>query len=158
MTDDLTRMWEKFSLIEEEDDEVQVQANDFQAVTSRGRFCVVGKLVESQYVSKEILKNTLQRWWKVVGTMIFKVSGENLFIIKFDNENDKNSVLKGRLWVFDKTLFLMENYNDRTPLMKLTFDKVAFWVKMHYLPLGCMGREVGQKIGLSVGVVEEVDT
>ena len=29
---------------------------------------------------------------------------------------------------------------------------------MFYLSLGCMSREVGRKIGSSVGIVEEVDT
>jgi hypothetical protein len=31
-------------------------------------------------------------------------------------------------------------------------------VRMNNLPLACMGREVGLKIGGSVGRVEEVDT
>jgi hypothetical protein len=33
----------------------------------------------------------------------------------------------------------------------------AFWVRMYDLPLVCMGKNVGYKIGASVGEVEDVD-
>ena len=39
----------------------------------------------------------------------------------------------------------------------LDFEKATFWVRMFHLPLACMGRDIGFKIGASVGVVEDVD-
>ena len=64
----------KFSLLEEKDAEVDVQAKDFTEVTSRGRDCVVGKLVANRYVCKETIKNTLQCWWRAT-SMSFKAWG-----------------------------------------------------------------------------------
>jgi hypothetical protein len=43
------------------------------------------------------------------------------------------------------------------PLTQMGFEIAAFWVRMYNLPLVCMGREVGYKLGGTVGVVEEVD-
>jgi hypothetical protein len=40
---------------------------------------------------------------------------------------------------------------------QLEFDKAAFWVRMYQLPLDCMGRELGQKIGAFIGEVEDID-
>ena len=158
MADDLSRMWENFSLAEDEDAAVDVKFNDFQEVSSWGRVCIIGKLVSDRYVSKETIKSTLQRGWKSTGTMTFKVLGENLFIVEFENERDKKRVLKGRPWVFEGALFLVEDYDDRTTPTNINFDKASFWIRMFQLPLGCMGREVGRKIGATVGVVEAVDT
>ena len=90
--------------------------------------------------------------------MTFKVLGENLFLTEFENGRDKKRVLEGRPWVFEGALFLMEDYDARIPPGKITFDKASFWIRMHQMPLGCMGREVGHKIGSTVGIVEEVDT
>ena len=59
MADDRSRMWEKFSLIDEKDEEVDVQVTNFKDVTLKGRDCVVGKLVADRYVSKETMKTTL---------------------------------------------------------------------------------------------------
>lgn len=89
MVDDLSRIWENFSLADDEDEALDGQAKDSQEVTTWGRNCVTGKLVSDQYMSKETVKNTLQRWWKSKGTMNFKVLGENLFIIEFELEQDK---------------------------------------------------------------------
>jgi hypothetical protein len=52
----------------------------------------------------------------------------------------------------------VEDYNDQTTPVKLTFGKAAFWIRMIDLPLGCIGREVWHKIGSTVGTVVEIDT
>lgn len=56
------------------------------------------------------------------------------------------------------SLFLVEDFDGCTSPLKLNFDKASFWVRMLNLPLACMGRELGLKLGVSVGMVEEVDT
>jgi hypothetical protein len=40
---------------------------------------------------------------------------------------------------------------------KWSLSMQAFWVRMYDLPLVCMGKNVGYKIGASVGEVEDVD-
>jgi hypothetical protein len=158
MAEDLSRMWENFSLADDEEEAVEVQATDFQEVTTWGRDCIIGKLVTDRYVSMEAVKNGLQRGWKSKGTQKFKVLGENLFIIEFEFEQDKKRVLEGGPWDFEGSLFLVEDYDDRTTPANIKFDRASFWIRMSQLPLGCMGREVGRKIGATVGVVEAVDT
>ena len=44
-----------------------------------------------------------------------------------------------------------------TPPTQLEFENVAFWIQIFNLPLGCMGKEIGRRIGATVGEVEEVD-
>jgi hypothetical protein len=51
----------------------------------------------------------------------------------------------------------MKDFDGLTPPRKMKFETASFWVQIHNLPLACMNREVGYKIGSSVGVVEEVD-
>lgn len=40
---------------------------------------------------------------------------------------------------------------------ELEFEKAAIWVRIFNLPLACMGRDFGHRLGSSVGRVEEVD-
>jgi hypothetical protein len=54
--------------------------------------------------------------------------------------------------------FIVEDYDGIKSPSQFTFDKAAFWVRMINLPLACMEREIGRKIGSSMGVVELVDT
>jgi hypothetical protein len=58
-------------------------------VVSRGNFSVVGKLVVDRLVSKETIKTTPKRWWRLSESFNFKVLGDNLFLIEFEQARDK---------------------------------------------------------------------
>ena len=158
MAEDLANVWAKLSLFEEEEVDIDVQKNDFRSVSSRCQACIVGKSVANRYVSMETIKNNLLQWWRISGTLSFKVIGENLFLIEFEHGKDKKQVLEGKTWVVEGNLFLVEDYDWHISSTKLKFDLTSLWVCMSYFPLGCMSREVGRKIGSLVGIVEKVDT
>lgn len=73
--------------------------------------------------------------------------GDNLFLVDFINERDKKRVLEGRPWVFEGNLFAIEGYDGLTSPLKFPFDRAAFWIQMHNLPLACMSLAIGHQIG-----------
>jgi hypothetical protein len=158
MADELPRLWEKFNLTETEDVELEIPGGKFQKVVSRGKTCIIGKLIADRLVSKELLKDSLSRWWKIKGEPSFKVLGDNLFLIDFTYKEDKERVLARQSWVFENSLFLIEDFDGTAAPTEFTFDKASFWVQMTNLPLGCMGKEIGEMIAASVGVVQAIDT
>jgi hypothetical protein len=158
MAEQLTQMWKNLSLAEDECVEWEAPVGEWEDVSSRGKNCVVGKLIADHQVSKETIKKSLLRWWKISDTISFKVLGENLFLVEFITEEDKKRVLDGRPWGFEGGLFLIEDFDGRTSPSELTFEKAAFWIRMVDLPLACMRREMGRMLGSSVGEVEAVDT
>lgn len=122
----LSKLIENFSLMEEESVSLEVQEVDLEGAVNRGKLYLVGKILADRVVSKEIIKSSLLRGWKLMGTSTFKVLGENLFIIKFQCSWDKYSVLKGSPWTFEGHLFAMEDFNGLTPPTQIPFDKTAF--------------------------------
>jgi hypothetical protein len=96
--------------------------------------------------------------WQPAGNLSIQSLGDNLFVMDFEYAWEKARVLEGRPWVFDGTLFAVENFDDTIPPTRMEFDKAAFWVRMFNLPLACMGRDFGIQLGGTVGEVEEVDT
>lgn len=106
--------WPNHSLLEEECEEVEIFKEEVHIVATRGQLCIVGKLVVDRYVSKETIKNALLKWWKPLGSIFFKVLGENLFLIEFENSRDKEKVLEGRPWVFEGALFLVKDFANRS--------------------------------------------
>jgi hypothetical protein len=65
--------------------------------------------------------------------------------------------MEGRPWLFDGNLVSLAEFDGITPPSKMNFDKESFWMRRYNLPLACMSKEVGHKIGSSVGEVEEID-
>jgi hypothetical protein len=158
MADEISSLWANLSLAEEEDRELEIQKTEVKGAINRGQLCIIGKLLSERIVSKETIKDSLLGWWRIKGFSTFKILGGNLFLIEFEKASDKARVLEGRPWVFEGNLFLVEDFDGRTSPSEFTFDWASFWVRMINLPLACMGREVGLKLGAFVGQVEEVDT
>jgi hypothetical protein len=157
MTEDVTRMWEKFNLLEVESVGIKTQEVDFEPLVVRGSTCVVGKLLADRVVGKEIIKTPLIRAWKPTERVSFKTVGENTFLIEFANEWDKARIMEGRPWTFDGDLVSLVEFDGLTPLAELEFEKAAFWVRMFNLPLACMSKDMGMRIGSTMGDVEEVE-
>jgi hypothetical protein len=157
MAEDIPNPWPNHPLLEEEDEEVDILEEEVHSVAARGQLYVVGKLIGDKYVSKETLKTALVRWWRPEKSVCFKVLGENLFLIEFEKSEDKKKVLDGCPWAFKGDLFLVEDFTGQSSPTEISFDRASFWVRMLRLPLVCMEREVGKKIGATVGIVEEVD-
>jgi hypothetical protein len=158
MAEDLSMLWTNLSLAEEEDVELEIQTTEVKGAIQRGKNCAVGKLVSDRIISKETIKSKLLRLWKLKESFTFKILGGNLFLLEFDLARDKERVIEGQPWSFEGNLFMLEDFDGRTSSSEFTFDKASFWVCMTNLPLACMGREVGLKLGASVGQVEEIDT
>jgi hypothetical protein len=137
---------------------LKYRGENFKKVVSRGKTCIIGKLIADRLVSKEVLKDSLSRWWKIREELSFKVLGDNLFLIDFTYKEDKERVLARQSWVFENSLFLIEDFDRTVAPTEFTFDKASFWVQMTNLPLGCMGKEISEMIGASVGVVQAIDT
>jgi hypothetical protein len=106
MADDLTSMWGKFSLMEEEDAKVSFQKVELHDGVTFGQACVLGKLLSDKMVSREMIWQSLVQWRKLEECISFKVLGENLFLIEFTNPKVKERVLEGRPWVFEGKSFL----------------------------------------------------
>jgi hypothetical protein len=157
MEEDLAKKWERFNLLDAETEEVEAPDAALEPLVDRGTACAVGKLLAERTVGKEVLKTPMIRAWQPTGWVSFKNLGPNLFLIEFQHEWDKVRIMEGRPWQFDRDLFSMADFDGRTPPSELEFEKVPFWVRMYDMPLACMSREMGQRIGASMGVVEEVD-
>jgi hypothetical protein len=95
MADDLSKMWETFTLTKSEDLEFDIPRGEFREVVPRGQVCIVGKLISKQMVIMEALKASLIRLWKPSGNLSFKVLGENLFLIDFVELGAKNEFWQG---------------------------------------------------------------
>jgi len=80
-----------------------------------------------------------------------------LFVVEFDKVNNKLRILEICPWIFDGFLIILANFDGFMPPLEMVFKYASFWVQMYDLPLVCMGKNVGYKIGASVGEVEDVD-
>jgi hypothetical protein len=79
----------------------------------------------------------LLHWPCALASKTYKILSINLGSI-WHNKDGKR-ILKGRPWVFEGSLFIIEDFDGQSSLSNFTFDKAAFWVRMLDTPLACTG-------------------
>jgi hypothetical protein len=65
--------------------------------------------------------------------------------------------LAGRPWAFERQILVIDDFDGKTPPSQMIFTSTPIWVQVHDLPLLCMSKAVGAKIGESLGRLEDID-
>ena len=61
----------------------------------------------------EAMKNALCNVWKSIFGMSNKEVRDRLYIFKFENQMDKERVLMRQPWTFNKSLFVLQDFDGR---------------------------------------------
>jgi hypothetical protein len=51
-------------------------------------------------------------------------------------------------------MLVINEYDRNKPPSQLEFSQSPFWVQVHNMPLVCMNKNVGTKIGSSMGILD----
>ena len=89
--------------------------------------------------------------------MVFKEVQDNVWLFEFTDGDDKQRVLNGWSWSFDRQILVFNDFDGSTPPSQMKFTHSPFWVQVHDMPMLCMNKAVGTKIGESLGELEDVD-
>jgi len=157
MEEELARMWGNLALNEEENEGISVASEELDYMIGRGSLCLIGKVLVDRFVPKDSIRGPLMRAWNPAGEVSFKVIGGNMFVADFELAEDKGRVLEGRPWLVDGSLVSLLEFDGLTPPVQMSFDKSPLWIRMYHLPLACMDKKFGLKIGATVGEVIELD-
>ncbi|CAL9002135.1 unnamed protein product [Prunus brigantina] len=148
-------------LTEDESDAIQVGQNDIEDVGERLKTSLVGKVLTTNAFNREAFKQTMVKIWSTAREVVVKDIGETLFLFIFATEADRQKVLRGGPWNFDKALVLLETPDGSVAPSKMILNYADFWVQVHNVPLSCMstnmGRQIGNSFGRCLDVMEGMD-
>ena len=157
MVDELEDLCGKISLTEEE--RIRIKVDEFEVSDARivvGK-CLVGKVWADKIVNKEAFKSVLSTIWRTAWGVKFKDFKDNVWLFEFSDQIDKRRVMDGMPWSFDRQNLVLNEFDGSIPLSQLEFNRFPFWIQVHDMPLICMNKSVGTKIGNSLGELVEVD-
>jgi hypothetical protein len=80
-----------------------------------------------------------------------------LWLFEFSDALDKNWIMEGRPWSYDRRILVLNDFDGWTPPSQLDFSHSPIWVQVHDMPLLCMNKAMGTKIGDSLGKLLDVD-
>jgi hypothetical protein len=65
----------------------------------------------------------------------FKELQDNMWIFEFSELVDKERVMEGRPWSYDRQILVLNEFDGSTPPSKMDFTQSPIWVQVHEMPL-----------------------
>jgi hypothetical protein len=157
MAEEIEKLCGKISLTGGENKGLIICEGELAGGRERADRCLVGKVGSDRRVNKEAFQTVLSQLWRTVGSVMFKEVQDNIWLFEFTDKDDKERVLEGRPWSFDRHILVLNDFDGSIPPSQMEFTHSPFWVQVHDMPLLCMNKAVGMRIGESMGEVEDVD-
>ena len=147
--EDLSVMWKKLSLSEEEENEYSDQIFE----TTRGKVLAT-KFFTRRVLNMEAIAQTFKQLWQTKKSFEIKGMGSHMVLFVFSDKMDTDRVLLGEPWSYDKHLVSLRRMEKTVAVKDLVFDKTFFWIQVHDLPVGDMNPDAVAEIGKVCGEVQ----
>ncbi|KAL0001421.1 hypothetical protein SO802_015202 [Lithocarpus litseifolius] len=146
--DNLSVMWETFSLTETEGHKYRVCGN-----SGDGPYLLAARFFTGRVLSLEAIARTFKLLWHVKKGFVVRDMGNHCVLFVFMEESDIDKVLAGEPWSFDKNLVALKRVSRPAEVRGLNFDWVSFWIQVHDLPLGSLNMRIASDIVSTAGMV-----
>jgi hypothetical protein len=157
MAEQLAKLYGNMSLSEGEKTGIAITEGEIEEARAQGGWCLIGRIWLGKKVNKEAFTSVLSRIWCTTSGVIFKELEDNIWLFEFKDVGDMRRVLEGRPWSYDRHILVLNEFDGSTAPSQMTFKHSPFWVQIHDMPLLCMTKGVGKKIGESMGQLVDID-
>ncbi|KAL9438498.1 hypothetical protein AB3S75_024216 [Citrus x aurantiifolia] len=100
----------------------------------------------------------MQHVWRTMREVKIESLGDNMFMFKFNAEEDKKRIMAGGPWHFNRALIVLKEPSGIRDITQQAFTHASFWVQICNVPIMCMEKETLVELGEAIGTVEEVTT
>ncbi|XVE62492.1 hypothetical protein DITRI_Ditri06bG0122100 [Diplodiscus trichospermus] len=110
MAEELKGVWRMLTLTEEERDQVDIDGLRAEDGITEKKPWLVGRLITRRPFNKEAMLGMMRAIWRISKEAEVNILDENLFLFKFANKKDRDRVISGAPWPFDKQLLALMEY------------------------------------------------
>lgn len=146
--ENLSSLWESFSLTESEGSKFQVDDNGLE-----GKFLLAATFFTGRVLNIEAITRTFKTLWHTKKGFEARDMGDHRVLFIFYAQSDVDRVLEGEPWSFDKALVALKRIRHQTEMKGLVSDSAYFFIQVHDLPIGSLKLRVAKDI---VSVAGEV--
>ncbi|KAA3460895.1 BEACH domain-containing lvsC [Gossypium australe] len=106
-----------------------------------------------KYFNPESFRAQLKSIWKTKKKFEILMEGQNLFSIVFDLEEDLESIMEGRPWLFRKFLILFDRLINPVERDQIRLTSSPYWIKIGPCPPEFDKKDMMHAIGSTFGGV-----
>lgn len=120
--------------------------------------CLVGKVVNQKTLNVTAVTNILNAAWKTRAPFSVVPWSNNVFLFRFQEDEDRTTVLKDGPWLVMSSLLILTPLVEGMVVSDLHFSHCPFRVQVHGLPVDKMSRANAEIIGRRFGKLLALET
>ena len=121
--DNLSALWETFSLTGSEGSKYNVDDGGFE-----GKFLLAARFFTVRALNIEAIARTFKLLWHTKRGFEVQDMGDNRVLFIFSDKFDVDRVLAGEPWSFDRYLVALKRIGRQMEMKGLVFDNAHFWL------------------------------
>ncbi len=102
------------------------------------------------------MARTFMLLWRTDHGFTIRDMNENRLVFVFEDEADRERVMMGEPWAYDKYLIILQRIEEEEAIEDVVFRETSLWVQLHGLPIRKMNLEVANTLVSSLGRVEQI--
>lgn len=156
-TREMEESFARFSIEDEEQDEINYVAEPEICSEIDTRWCLVGKFLTDSTIDFQAMQHKMASLWRPGKGMYVKQLDSNRFLFQFYHEIDIKRVCDGSPWTFGRFHLVFERLREGMDPRTLSINNLEIWVQLHGLGTGFMSQRVVTDIGNHIGKFVETD-
>lgn len=119
---------------------------------------VVGRLLAEFEADPGAILNELRRAWRLHGEVAPQrvASSDGCFVVKFRDQRDRDSVLHGQPWQFNKDGVIFAPFDGKGKPADINLGVMEIWAQIRGMDYELMTEKMGWSLGAKLGEVVEV--
>lgn len=146
MAEELAEVLQRFKLSSKEAEGVVVTDDAFEK-EGECRLSLIGKVIGEKAANFTGIRNFVNFMWNHPKNLKVVELGVNLFQFSFGLQEDVDRVMQGCPYLIDNQLLNLKRWERGIDKNPKAFMIAPLWIQMWNLPIHCITREVGRKIG-----------
>uniref|UniRef100_A0A2N9ETE5 Reverse transcriptase domain-containing protein n=1 Tax=Fagus sylvatica TaxID=28930 RepID=A0A2N9ETE5_FAGSY len=146
--EEIDSMWKRLSL-----NEIEGERFNLGSSTQVASHSLAAKFFTRRVINVEAVTRTFKLLWRTERGFSARDMGDNILLFEFEDEADMERVLFSEPWSYDKYLMAFNKVVEDVEIGNVVFDKVAFWVQIHNLPILSLKKEVARALCCGIGEV-----
>ena len=125
---DISKLYEKLSITDVDGEIFEMAEEDQVEGGAVVELCLVGKIISGKQENTEAFINLIEKLWSPFGRVEIESVGVNIFLFRFDNQEDWNRIWKRGPWYFDNSIIVLVKPEGMGDISSLQFHKVELWI------------------------------
>lgn len=156
MDPDVLSRLKNFSLSAVETEGVELGEVEVCVGIEKGQRSLIGRIFGEKKANFIGVRNTVTKLWQHKDLCKVVSLSPNVFQFIFQQAVDRDAVLRGRPWLFDNLILVLQPWEEGINWDDACFTKSPFWVQVWNIPSHWLSIESGMKIGRVLGEVLDV--